>query len=452
MINVRMMQRGAATLKLARATRVGVRAYAKQATHPDPAEDSVSAQTIKKYDPFYVPTYSRPGLVLQRAKGSHVWDLEDRKYIDFTAGIAVNALGHANEEVAKIIYDQATTVMHVSNLYFNEWTGQLNKLLVEKTVESGGMKDAAKLFLCNSGSEANEAAIKFARKYAKYNAPNDEVRARKHEIVSFANSFHGRTMGSLSATPNPKYQAPFSPMVPGFKYATYNDMASVDAVVSENTCAVIIEPIQGEGGVFPATEEFMLALRKKCDEVGALLIFDEIQCGLGRTGTFWAHSSLPPAAHPDIVTSAKALGNGFPVGATLVTDRVADAIKIGDHGTTYGGNPLASRVALYTVGELSSKSLLDGVNRKSELFRAGLADLQAKYPDYISEVRGRGLILGVQCTRDPSDLIKAARERGLLVITAGVNTVRIVPPLNIPDEVIADGLAALDDALAAIGA
>lgn len=372
----------------------------------------------------------------------------NRKYIDFTAGIAVNALGHSNEKIAEIISDQARKVIHISNLYYNEWAGRLSQKLIDETVKSGAMQQAAKMFVCNSGSEANEAAIKFARKYAKYHAKNEDVKNHKHEIVSFENSFHGRTMGALSATPNPKYQAPFAPMVPGFRYAKYNDIDSVNEVVTENTCAVIIEPIQGEGGVYCASNEFIVALRKKCNEVGALLIFDEIQCGLGRTGNFWAHGAFPKEAQPDILTTAKALGNGFPIGATIVTDKVSNAIKIGDHGTTFGGNPLASRIALYVVGELSSTELLSSVKRKSGLLKEGLRKLKSKYPDLIKEIRGEGLLLGVQLSKDPTDLVKAARERGLLLITAGVNTIRIVPPLIIEDEVIEEGLNILDKTFA----
>jgi acetylornithine aminotransferase len=307
------------------------------------------------------------------------------------------------------------------------------------------MRDAASVFVCNSGSEANEAAIKFARKVGKVLDPS----GRKVDFVSFRGAFHGRTMGSLSATPNPKYQKPFAPMLPGFRYGDYNDVAAIEDLVTETTCGVIVEPIQGEGGVQVATDEFLIALARRCREVGAVLVYDEIQCGLSRTGTLWAHGHLPAEAHPDVLTTAKALGNGFPIGAAIVSASVAEKIKVGDHGTTFGGNPLACRLAHHVVERLADPALQRGVLEKSELFRARFHRLQARYPDLVSEVRGKGLILGLQLTEDPTPIVKAARERGLLVITAGTNTLRFVPSLNIADEDIQHGLDVLEEAIAA---
>lgn len=378
-----------------------------------------------------------------KGEGSYLWDLENRKYLDFTAGIAVNGLGHADPALARLIADQASTLLHTSNLYFNPWTGALSEQLVQKTVQSGGMHDAESVFVCNSGSEANEAAIKFARKVGKTLDPTGS----KYEMVSFRGSFHGRTMGSLSATPNPKYQEPFSPMVPGFKYGTYNDVAAIPGLVTEKTCGVIIEPIQGEGGVNVATNEFLIALAKRCREVGAVLIYDEIQCGLSRTGTLWAHAHLPKEAHPDIITSAKALGNGFPVAAVITNSFVSDKIKIGDHGTTYGGNPMACRIAHHVVERLADAALREGVVAKGKMLKEGLEQLRHEFPDLIGEIRGRGLIVGAQLTQDPSPIIKAARERGLLIITCGTNTLRFVPPLTISDDEIRTGLRILSDAI-----
>jgi acetylornithine aminotransferase len=333
--------------------------------------------------------------------------------------------------------------MHTSNLYHNPWTGALSELLVQKTREAGGMHNASSVFVCNSGTEANEAAIKFARKTGKVLDPS----GAKHEVVSFNNSFHGRTMGALSATPNPKYQKPFSPMVPGFKYGTYNDIAGIQDLVTEKTCGVIVEPIQGEGGVIVATDEFLIALAARCREVGAVLIYDEIQCGLSRTGSLWAHSTLPKSAHPDIITTAKALGNGFPIGATIVADTVAEKIAIGDHGTTFGGNPMASRLAHYIVSRLSDPDLQESVRSKSEIFVKHLKKLQAKYPNLATEIRGRGLILALQLSQDPTPVVTAARERGLLVITAGTNTLRFLPSLTITEEEIEEGFRTLDEAM-----
>ena len=308
------------------------------------------------------------------------------------------------------------------------------------------MQSASRVFVCNSGSEANEAAIKFARKVGK----TRDLSGGKFEIVSFHNSFHGRTMGALSATPNPKYQKPFSPMVPGFKYGTYNDEGGITDLVTESTCGVIIEPIQGEGGVNVAKSSFLEALRKRCNEVGAVLIYDEIQCGLSRTGQLWAHQSLPVSAHPDILTTAKALGNGFPIGATIVSEEVAQKIVTGDHGTTFGGNPLACRLAHHVFSRLSDPELQNSVLEKETIFRAGFDKLREQFPEMVTEVRGRGLILGLQLTRDPTPIVTAARERGLLIITCGTNTLRFVPPLVISNDEIAEGLAILEEAMKAV--
>ncbi|KAI1275878.1 acetylornithine and succinylornithine aminotransferase [Xylaria sp. FL0933] len=414
-------------------------------SNPDPSEDSPSSTLTAQHLKHMVATYSRPSVVFVKGEGSYLWDLENRKYLDFTAGIAVNGLGHADPALARLIADQASTLLHTSNLYFNAWTGTLSELLVEKTVQSGAMHDASSVFVCNSGSEANEAAIKFARKVGKIADPSGS----KYELVSFQGSFHGRTMGSLSATPNPKYQKPFSPMVPGFKYGAYNDVGAINELVNDKTCGVIVEPIQGEGGVNVATDEFLIALAKRCREVGAVLIYDEIQCGLSRTGTLWAHSHLPKEAHPDIITSAKALGNGFPIGAVITNSLVSDKIKVGDHGTTYGGNPLACRIAHHVVERLANPTLQEEVIAKGALLKEGFDKLRQQFPELIGEVRGRGLILGVQLTQDPSPIIKAARERGLLVITCGTNTLRFVPPLTVSNEEIETGLRILADAIKA---
>lgn len=397
------------------------------------------------HEPYMVRTYARPMPVFVKGEGCYIWDVENRRYLDFMSGIAVNALGHDDPGVTRIIANQAHTLIHSSNLYYNAWTGELSKLLVEKTRSSGGMHNAARVFVCNSGSEANEAAIKFARKVGRAR----DASGAKHQIVSFHGSFHGRTLGSLSATPNEKYQAPFAPLLPGFRYGTYNDAspAALESLITEQTCGVLVEPIQGEGGVNVATPAFLQALRDRCNAVGAVLVYDEIQCGLGRTGAFWAHGSLPASAHPDIITTAKALGNGYPVGATVVSEDVADCVVTGDHGTTFGGSPLASRVAHHMVGRLSDAALLEGVKRKEGIFRAAFKELQQRYPGIVTEVRGKGLILALQLDRDPTPVVTAARERGLLVITAGTNTLRFLPPLVISEQEIEEGLGILKEAM-----
>jgi len=373
-------------------------------------------------------------------------DNENRQYLDFTAGIAVVSLGHSDPEVAKLVAQQAQTLIHCSNLYHNPWTPTLSQLLIQETKKQSPGCPLSQVFVSNSGSEANEAAIKFARKvpYAK------DSSTKQRDIVSFHNSFHGRTYGSLSATPNPKYQPPFGPMLPGFRYGTYNDVAAIPELVTENTAGVIVEPIQGEGGINVATPEFMQALRKRCDEVGAILIFDEIQCGLSRTGDLWAYTTS--GVHPDILTTAKALGNGIPIGATLVSgETVAPHIKTGDHGTTFGGNPLACRVAHHIFGRLADSRLQEQVRIKSTLFFSAYDTMKEKYPEVLSAVRGRGLIVGYQLTPEAkgkaSEVVTAARERGLLIITAGDGVIRIVPPLIISAEEINKGLAILDEAM-----
>ncbi|CAG8978286.1 hypothetical protein HYALB_00010284 [Hymenoscyphus albidus] len=410
-------------------------------SNADPVEDSPSGAQVKEEAPYMVKTYARPPPVFVRGKGVNLWDKEDRKYLDFTAGIAVNVLGHCDDEMAAIIAEQAKTLVHTSNLYHNPWTGKLSKLLVEKTAELGGMHDASAAFICNSGTEANEAAIKFARKIGLAKSPN------KRSIVSFKGAFHGRTLGALSATPNPKYQKPFGKMLPGFHSIDLNDEDAIFKMIQNSTAGVIVEPIQGEGGVNVALISFMLKLAQRCKERDVVLIYDEIQCGLGRTGSFWAHSSLPREAHPDIITTAKALGNGFPIGATIVNERVAEAINVGDHGTTFGGNPLGARVAHNIVTRLSDRGLLKEVQEKGQMFFDHFEKLREKYPHLIKESRGRGLILGLQLTQDPTPIVTAARERGLLIITAGTNTLRFVPSLNITKEEIQEGIDILDEAI-----
>lgn len=305
------------------------------------------------------------------------------------------------------------------------------------------MFNASRVFLGNSGTEANEAALKFARKYGKSQAED------KTEFITFESSFHGRSFGALSVTPNPKYQAPFSPLIPGVHVAK-TTIESVKSLISSKTAGVIIEPIQGEGGVRPIPTEFLIELKKITKEHGALLIFDEIQSGLGRSGRLWAHGNLPEEAHPDILTMAKALGNGFPIGATMITEEVESALKVGDHGTTYGGNPLGARVGSYVLSQVSNPEFLKGVQAKSAIFKEELSKIQQEFPEDILEVRGEGLLLGVQFAQDPSPIIDAARERGLLVITAGGNTVRFVPALNIPETVIREGLAVFKDSVNAV--
>lgn len=412
---------------------------------PDADASSITGKFIDDITkPYTVTTYARPNLVIARGKGSYLYDLEDREYVDFTAGIAVTCLGHSNEEVSKIIAKQSQTLMHCLNLYYNLPAGELANKLVTKTLDAGGMAEALRVFLCNSGTEANEAALKFARKYAKTKSE------QKTEIIAFENAFHGRTMGALSVTANPKYQKPFAPLIPGVHTASPSDIQSVKKVISkERTAAVIIEPIQGEGGVNTVDESFLVELKKLCDENDVVLIYDEIQCGLGRTGQMWAHCSLPKEAHPDIVTMAKALGNGFPIGATMISNKVEDALNVGDHGTTYGGNPLGASVGSYVVDQISDGEFLKQVKGKSDLFVKSLNKVAEKYPEHVVAVKGKGLLLGLQFKPevDIGAIVTKCREYGLLVITAGGNVIRLVPALNIPDDVTAKGFEIFEKAV-----
>lgn len=382
--------------------------------------------------------YRPPSAIVVKGEGSYLWDLDGKRYVDFYAGIAVNSLGHCDPEVSKIIADQSSTLLHSSVAYPSPWPYALAALLVEKTKESGGMYNASNVFFGNSGAEANEAALKFARRWGKSISPD------KIEIICFNSSFHGRTFGALSVTSNVNYQAPFAPLVPGVKTATVGDIKSVEDVISDKTCAVIIEPLQGEGGIRPVDPAFLLALKGVCKKYKAALIYDEVQCGMGRSGTLWVHSKLPKEAHPDIFTSAKALANGCPISATVVSPEINAALRPADHGCTFGGNPLSTRVAGHVLNRISDPKFLEDVQKKSELLWSKLSNLQQKYPKQIKEIRGQGLMLGVELTIDAKEVIVKARSLGLCTIAVAGNVIRFLPALNIPDEVILEGVAILE--------
>ncbi|KAK0468112.1 acetylornithine and succinylornithine aminotransferase [Desarmillaria tabescens] len=427
----------------------------KAATHVPSTQSAneATAKTLSRASTYLLPVYARPDFVLSHGKGSYVWDTEGRKYLDFSAGIAVNALGHADEGVVKAISDHAGKLLHTSNVYHNEWTPQLAELLVTLTQKEGGLgfpssgsgatsaAEGVKVFFANSGTEANEGALKVARKVGKDRwaaaEPGrswDSRGCTKTRLVCFENSFHGRSMGALSVTSNPKYQTPFAPLLPGVDVGKVNDFAGLHGLVTDNTCAVIVEPIQGEGGINVAQTEWLQALRKRCDEVGAVLIFDEIQCGLYRTGSLWAHSTLPVDSHPDIVTMAKPLANGYPVGAVMIRDSVASTMTAGTHGTTFGGSPLAGAVGHYVLSQLSEPSFVTQVKETSAYLTSRLEQLPRWFPEVLQpHIRGRGLILGLgfKNASDPSRVVQLARERGVFVLTAGKDAVRLVPSLNI---------------------
>ena len=390
---------------------------------------------------YYLPVYRPRRIVLDHGKGARVWDRDGREYVDFGAGIAVNALGHAHPALIAALTEQAGKLWHTSNVFVSEPPLRL----AEALVSASGF--AERVFFCNSGAEANEAAIKLARKWATAQGREPERRA----ILSFRGSFHGRTLAAVTATAQPKYHEGFEPLPPGFRYSDFNDLAAAEAAMADGAvCAVLVEPVQGEGGVTPATVEFLHGLRALCDRHGALLILDEIQCGMGRTGRLFACHGYEVV--PDVVTLAKALGSGFPIGAMLVGARAGQSMQFGAHGTTFGGNPLAAAVANAALRELSSPALLANVERQSQALRAALTALDDEF-SLFSEVRGRGLMLGAQLRAEHAgkagEILDRCVDHGLLLLQAGPDVLRFVPALNISDADVAEGLARLRAALAA---
>jgi acetylornithine/N-succinyldiaminopimelate aminotransferase len=377
---------------------------------------SSADQTIADENAYLLQTYPRPPFVLERGEGVYLYDTEGRRYLDCVAGIAVNALGYADKGVAAALAGAADGLIHVSNLYHTAPGAGLAKMLVQ----SAPFADRA--FFSNSGAEAIEGAIKFARKYAR-----DHHGEGKTTVVAFDGSFHGRTMGAVAITAREKYRAPFMPVMPDVRFAPFNDLAALDDAITPDVCAVVLEPVQGEGGLRVASERFMRRVRELCDAVGALLILDEIQCGVGRTGTLWAHE--PYGVRPDLMTIAKPLGGGLPIGAILLTQRVADVIHPGDHGTTFGGGPLVTAVAQTVFGRISEPAFLAHVREVSAYLDEALGDLQDANPDMVLELRGRGLMRGLRVNGSASAVREAGHEAGLLVATAGEDVVRLLPPL-----------------------
>jgi len=378
-------------------------------------------------------------MILDHGRGARLWDRDGREYVDFGAGIAVNALGHAYPPLLAALNEQAGKLWHTSNVFVSEPPLHLAEELVQAS------RFAQRVYLCNSGAEANEAAIKLARKWATAQGRAPERRV----ILSFRGSFHGRTLAAVTATAQPKYHEGFEPLPTGFRYSDFNDLAAAEAAMGAgDVCAVLVEPVQGEGGVVPATDAFLQGLRALCDRHGALLMLDEIQCGMGRTGQLFACHAY--GVIPDVVTLAKALGSGFPIGAMLVGAQAAETLQFGAHGTTFGGNPLAAAVARVALRELSSPALLANVARQSRALREGLSALDAEF-QLFADIRGRGLMLGAQL-RDvhagkAGDILDHAIAKGLLLLQAGPDVLRFVPALNIGDADIAEGLSRLRSAL-----
>jgi succinylornithine aminotransferase len=399
--------------------------------------------TRKTFDEVLVPTYAPAAMVPVRASGLDLWDQQGKHYLDFTSGIAVTSLGHANPVLVEALTAQINTVWHLGNGYTNEPVLRLALALTEATF-------ADRAFFCNSGAEANEAALKLARKYA-----HAKFGPHKSRIVSCLSSFHGRTLFTVSVGGQPKYTEGFEPLPQQIDHIPYNDIEAARAAIGDDVAAVIVEPIQGEGGVIPGTPEYLEALRQFCDQSGALLVFDEVQSGVGRTGSLYAYMGM--GVTPDILTSAKALGNGYPIGAMLTTDEIASHFGVGSHGTTYGGNPLAATVALKVVETINTPAFLARVKQASAALFANLRKLAVDYPQVFGQVRGSGLLIGLPLTDAfkgrAKDITKAAEALGLMLLIAGPDVIRLAPALVVSDAQIAEAdrilRAAVDSVLAA---
>ncbi len=378
-------------------------------------------ELIEKEKKYLFQTYSRPAMVLDKGEGMKVWDLEGRQYYDFIGGIAVNALGYSHPRLVQAMKNQAEKLIHCSNLFYSEPQIILAQMLVE-------LSYGDKVFFGNSGAEVNEGAIKLAVKYFK------EQNKDKHKIIYMKNSFHGRTIATLAATGQYKYQKDYLPLLPKFKEAIFNDLESVKAAVDEEVAAVLVEPIQGEGGIKIATQEFIKGLRELCNKEGILLIFDEIQCGLGRSGKMFAYQHY--GVEPDILTIAKSLGGGIPIGALIAKNNIASSFKPGDHGTTFGGNPVASAGAIAFLKVLKEEDLIEKCQKKGEYFKDKLKGLKEKYPEKIEEVRGLGLMVGMELKEEGQEIVKKCLEEGVLINCTDKKVLRFLPPLIVKEEEI----------------
>lgn len=375
-------------------------------------------------------TYKRFKYQMVKGEGNYLIDENGKKYLDFLSGIAVNALGYGREDLAQAICETSKELIHSSNLFSNKNQEDLAKLLVDNT-------DFDKVFFANSGAEANEGAIKLARKYGELNYGE-----AKNVVITLGDSFHGRTLATITATGQDSFHEHFKPLPEGFVYGKINDLESIEALINEQTCAVLLEPIQGEGGVKVCTEEFLKGVRSLCDKYGALLIFDEVQTGVGRTGSFFCYQKM--GVLPDILTSAKALGGGLPLGAILATDKVASAFVPGDHGSTFGGNPVACSAGKVIVENVLSPGFLEEVNKRSAYFLSGLFALKEKY-SWVKELRGRGLLLGLEIEGEGASLVEKAYEKGFIINCTKGNVLRFLPPLTIKEEEIDQLIFMLDE-------
>lgn len=391
------------------------------------------------FDQSVMTTYGRFPLALERGSGCRVWDTQGKEYLDFVAGIATCTLGHAHPVMVETVTQQIQKLHHVSNLYYIPEQAQLAKWLIEHSC-------ADRVFFCNSGAEANEGAIKLARKYA-----HQVLKIDQPIILTAHASFHGRTLATITATGQPKYQKDFSPLVPGFHYVPYNDIKAIQTAISEldegdrAVAAILLEPLQGEGGVRPGDKAYFQEIRRMCDETGILLILDEVQVGMGRSGKYWGYEHLE--IEPDIFTSAKGLGGGIPIGAVMCK-AFCNLFQPGDHASTFGGNPFACATALSVCETLERENILENVQQRGEQLRQGLSAIAAKYPEHISEVRGWGLINGMELKAESpltsADVVKAAIAEGLLLVPAGPKVIRFVPPLIVSAQEIDTALQILE--------
>ncbi|MEH1790591.1 MAG: aspartate aminotransferase family protein [Nostoc sp.] len=416
-----------------------------QATIPPDSGSASSPFEVDSFNEAVMSTYGRFPLALERGAGCRVWDTQGGEYLDFVAGIATCTLGHAHPAMVEAVTRQIQKLHHVSNLYYIPEQGELAKWLVDHSC-------ADRVFFCNSGAEANEAAIKLARKYA-----HTVLDIEKPIILTANASFHGRTLATITATGQPKYQKYFDPLVPGFHYVNYNDINAVEVAISEldegdyRVAAILIEPLQGEGGVRPGDVAYFKKLRQICDETGILLIFDEVQVGMGRSGKLWGYEHL--GVEPDIFTSAKGLGGGIPIGA-MMSKKFCDVFQPGEHASTFGGNPFVCGVALAVCQTLERENILQNVEDRGEQLRSGLRAIAAKYPQHVSEVRGWGLINGLELRADialtAGDVVNAAIKEGVLLVPAGPKVVRFVPPLIVTEAEVNTALQAVDKAIAVL--
>ncbi|NTS78876.1 aspartate aminotransferase family protein [Catenovulum sp. SM1970] len=395
--------------------------------------------TRDTFDQVMMPNYAPAAMVPVRGEGSRVWDQQGKEYIDFAGGIAVNCLGHCHPELVKTLTEQGQKLWHVSNIWTNEPALSLATKLTDACF-------AERVYFCNSGAEANEAALKLARRWAV-----DNFGADKDQIISFKQGFHGRTFFTVTVGGQPAYSDGFGPKPGAIEHAEFNNLASLEALISDKTCAVMIEPLQGEGGVLPADEDFLKGVRALCDKHNALLVFDEVQTGFGRTGHLFAYQAY--GVTPDILTSAKSLGGGFPIGAMLTTTAVGKSLGFGTHGSTYGGNPLACSIAEKVLDIVNTEEVLGGVAHKEALFRAELERINEKYGIF-EQVRGKGLLLGCVLTPEyhgkARDFIAAAVEQGLMILVAGPNVLRFAPSLVVSEDDIKQGLARFEQAIAQV--